>query len=224
MFRRGSLPALLALMVCACPALPAATAFAATLDALVATPAGKPLADAAVVLEPLVAAPAPSSRNRAHGAPHAVIEQRGAEFAPYVTVVQTGTAVDFPNNDTVRHHVYSFSQPKRFEIKLYAGKPGQPITFDKPGEVVIGCNIHDWMEAYVLVVESPYFGKTGADGQVRIGNLPAGRYRLRLWHPLQKAQLAAAEIEVGAASRLNLVLDARAREPRPHYEVDQDRY
>jgi plastocyanin len=194
---------------------------AATLDALVQTAAGKPLADAAVVLEPLGAAPGAAARNR----PHAVIEQRGTEFIPYVTVVQTGTAVDFPNNDTVRHHVYSFSQPKRFEIKLYAGKPGQPITFDKPGEVVIGCNIHDWMEAYVLVVETPYFGKTGPDGQVRIANLPAGRYRVQLWHPLQKTRAAAGEIEVGAApARLNLVLDARAREHKPHTEVDSDRY
>lgn len=211
MFLRAFLPALLALPV---------FAGAATLDALVRTPAGKPLLDAAVVLEP-IAAPAAASRTRLP----AVIEQRGAEFAPWVTVVQTGTPVDFPNNDTVRHHVYSFSQPKRFEIKLYAGKPGQPVTFDKPGEVAIGCNIHDWMEAYVLVVESPYFGKTGPDGQVRIANLPAGRYRLQLWHPLQKARVPAAEIDVGATpSRLNLVLDARAREPRPHLEVDQGQY
>src|SRR4051812_26857073 len=120
MFRRAFLPALLVSMVCA---------DAAALEVRVATLAGKALPDAAVVLEPLT--PGPSSRNRTHTTAHAVIEQRGAEFAPYVTVVQTGTAVDFPNNDTVRHHVYSFSQPKRFEIKLYAGKPGQPITFDK---------------------------------------------------------------------------------------------
>jgi plastocyanin len=210
-------PKLLFLASLALPML----ASAATLDALVRTPAGKPLADAAVVLEPLGAAPRQAPKNLAH----AVIEQRGAEFSPYLTVVQTGTAVDFPNNDTVRHHVYSFSQPKRFEIKLYAGKPGQPITFDKPGEVVIGCNIHDWMEAYVLVVESPYFGKTGADGQVHVASLPAGRYRLQLWHPLQKAQAAGREIEVApGGSRLDLVLDARAREPRPHTEVDPDRY
>jgi plastocyanin len=210
MFVRALWPALLALPV---------LVNAATLEALVRTPAGNPLLDAAVVLEPLT--PAPAARNR----PHAVIEQRGTEFIPYVTVVQTGTAVDFPNNDTVRHHVYSFSNPKRFEIKLYAGKPGQPITFDKPGEVVIGCNIHDWMEAYVLVVESPYFGKTGPDGQVRIANVPAGRYRVQLWHPLQKTRVAAGEIEIGSApARLNLVLDARAREPKPHGEVDQDRY
>jgi plastocyanin len=196
-------------------------AHAATLDAKVQTPAGKPLADAAVVLEPLAPSAPAAAKNRAH----AVIEQRGTEFVPYVTVVQTGTAVDFPNNDTVRHHVYSFSNPKRFEIKLYAGKPGQPITFDKPGEVVIGCNIHDWMEAYVLVVDAPYFGKTGPDGQVRIANLPAGRYRMQLWHPLQKMRAAASEIEIGSApARLNLVLDARAREPKPHGEVDQDRY
>jgi plastocyanin len=214
-------PKWILLAALALPAIAASQAGAATLDALVHTPAGKPVPDAAVVLEPL----APASRQAPKNLPHAVIEQRGAEFSPYVTVVQTGTAVDFPNNDTVRHHVYSFSQPKRFEIKLYAGKPGQPITFDKPGEVVIGCNIHDWMEAYVLVVESPYFGKTGADGQVRLANLPAGRYRLQLWHPLQKAHVAASEIEVGAnGSRLNLVLDARAREPRPHTEVDPDRY
>jgi plastocyanin len=216
------LPALLALSLAASPA------GAATLEALVQTPAGKPLPDAAVVLEP-VSGTTPAAKSRAHAGAHAAthvtIEQRGQEFAPYVTVVQTGTAVDFPNNDTVRHHVYSFSQPKRFEIKLYAGKPGQPITFDKPGEVVIGCNIHDWMEAYVLVVESPWFGKTGADGQVRIANLPAGRYRVQLWHPLQKTRVPAGEIEVGATPpKLNLVLDARAREPKPHTAVDQDSY
>lgn len=216
MFARASLPALL--VVLGLPLAPGAAG--ATLDARVATPSGKPVLDAVVVLEPLAGA-GPAAKNR----PHAVIEQRGAEFSPWVTVVQAGTAVDFPNNDTVRHHVYSFSQPKRFEIKLYAGKPGQPITFDKPGEVVIGCNIHDWMEAYVLVVESPYFGKTGPDGQVRIANLPAGRYRLQLWHPLQKAQAAAAEIELAAApAKLNLVLDARAREPKPRTAVDQDSY
>ena len=170
MLMRAPLLALLAL-----PAVVAGPAAGATLDALVRTAAGKPLPDAAVVLEPFAPAAAPKNRARAAvQVPHTQIEQRGAEFSPWVTVVQAGTAVDFPNNDTVRHHVYSFSQPKRFEIKLYAGKPGQPITFDKPGEVVIGCNIHDWMEAYVLVVESPYFGKTGPDGQVHIGNLPAG--------------------------------------------------
>jgi plastocyanin len=193
---------------------------AGTVEARVESPGGQPVADAAVVLEPL----APAHGHPRAGA-RATIEQRGSEFLPWVTVVQTGTLVEFPNNDTTRHHVYSFSAPKRFEIKLYVGKPSQPVLFDQPGEVVIGCNIHDWMEAHVLVVDSPWFAKTAADGRAAVANVPPGRYRLRLWHPLQKTAPAPQEIEIGALpSHLALVLDARAREPRPHTDVDQDHY
>jgi plastocyanin len=190
----------------------AGQAGAATVEARLLGPRGQAVADAAVVLEPLV-----PTHAKTHAT--ATIEQRGKEFLPYVTVVQAGTAVEFPNNDTTRHHVYSFSPPKKFEIKLYAGKPGQPVTFDKPGEVAIGCNIHDWMEAYVLVVDSPYFAKTSADGRAVIANVPAGRYRLQLWHPLQKAPQAPREIEVGAsAAALKLVLDVNQRERKPRIE------
>ncbi len=196
----------------------AGQAVAGAVDVLVRDAGGKPLADVAVLVEPLAPVPA---RGRAKAA----IAQRGAEFQPWVSVVQVGTAVDFPNNDTVRHHVYSFSAPKRFEIKLYAGTPGQPIVFDKPGEVVIGCNIHDWMEAYVLVAETPYFGKTGADGRAGVRDVPPGRYRLRLWHPLQKALAAPREIAVGGAPlRLELALDARPRQPKPHTDTAADSY
>jgi plastocyanin len=219
MRRPGLSAALLACLLACC-----GQAGAGTLEAKVAGPGGQAVADAAVVLEPL--APA-----RAHAHPgtraatHVTIEQRGTEFIPYLTVVQTGTSIDFPNNDTTRHHVYSFSAPKRFEIKLYVGKPSQPVLFDQPGEVVIGCNIHDWMEAHVLVVDSPWFGKSGADGRLAIANVPAGRYRLRLWHPLQKAAAPAQEIEIGAApAHLTLALDVKPREARPHTEVDQDHY
>lgn len=199
----------------------AAPAGAAALDVLVRTPGGQAVPDAVVMLEPMAPLPA---RARAQPGP-AAIEQRGAEFQPYVTVVQVGSAVDFPNHDTVRHHVYSFSAPKRFEIKLYSGKPGQPIVFDRPGEVVIGCNIHDWMEAWVLVVETSYFAKTAANGRAALAELPAGRYRLRLWHPLQKVAAPVREIELGkAAPRFELVLDARARQPKPHTALDSDRY
>ena len=212
--RRALLP-----LLCAA-ALVAGSASAATVEVLVQTPAGAPLADAAVLVEPLAGTPA---RARPRG--HAAIEQRGREFIPWMTVVQTGTSVDFPNNDTIRHHVYSFSEPKRFEIKLYAGKPGQPVVFDKPGQVDIGCNIHDWMEAHVLVVDTPYFARTGADGRAAVTNVPAGHYRVRPWHPLQKAAVAPQDIEIEEAPvRMTLVLDARARQPKPHTEDDPDRY
>jgi plastocyanin len=199
-------------------ALAAPLAGAAMVEVTVKSPAGLPVQDAAVVLEPLAGgAPRPAART------HAAIEQHGAEFQPWLSIVQAGTAVDFPNSDPYRHHVYSFSAPKRFEIKLYAGKPGQPVVFDKPGVVVIGCNIHDWMEAHVLVVDTPWFARTGADGRAQVAAVPAGRYRLRLWHPLQKTAPAPREIEVGgAALRLDLALDARSRENKPHTDADMD--
>jgi plastocyanin len=136
-----------------------------------------PLPDAAVYAEPLSGQTGPKSSGR-----RAEIEQRGRKFLPLVSVVQARTEVSFPNNDTVRHHVYSFSPAKNFELKLYAGVPASPISFDKPGTVVLGCNIHDQMVAYIQVVDTPWLGKTDADGKVRIDNLPAGKYRLHAWH------------------------------------------
>jgi plastocyanin len=185
-------------------------AFAGTIEATVLTSDGKPVEDAAVVVEPLSASVPQNNRGRA------IIEQRDREFMPYVTIVQTGTAIDFPNHDPIKHHIYSFSPPKIFEIKLYAGKPGQPVVFDKPGEVVLGCNIHDWMEAYVLVVNSPYFAKTGDNGRASISKVPAGRYRLQLWHPRQKTRQALRDIELGTGtSKFDLVLDIKPRDLKP---------
>jgi hypothetical protein len=97
-------------------------------------------------------------------------------------VVQTGTPVQFPNHDTVRHHVYSFSPAKTFEIKLYVGTPAQPVVFDKPGTAVLGCNIHDQMVAWVHVVDTPWFALT-RQGAARIEDAPAGTYQLQVWHP-----------------------------------------
>jgi plastocyanin len=193
-------------------------ACATPVDALVLAPSGAAVADAAVVLLPL----APTQARSRNGAS---IEQRNREFLPYVTVVQTGTAIDFPNNDQIKHHVYSFSPPKQFEIKLYAGKPGKPVVFDKPGVVDIGCNIHDWMEAHVLVVDTPWFAKTGADGKALIADVPPGRYRLQLWHPQQKAPQATREIEIGSTpAHLKLALDVLPREHKPRTEGDPDHY
>ena len=151
------------------------TASAAFAVALTVTDAsGRPLQDAVVSV--VVDAP------RAAAVPTALVQQVGRRFEPTVTVVQSGTPVSFPNNDTVRHHVYSFSPAKRFEIKLYTGTPTQPIVFDKPGIVTLGCNIHDRMLAWVVVVDSPYFAKTDATGAAVLG-VSAGRHRLRIWHP-----------------------------------------
>ena len=150
-------------------------AMAATLNVQVVDASGRTLGDAAVYAEPL----APSAPGHAR---EAEIEQKSRKFMPIMTVVQTGAQISFPNNDTVRHHVYSFSPTKPFELKLYSGTPGSPILFDKPGTVVIGCNIHDQMVAYIQVVNTPYFGKSDDTGHVRIAGLPPGKYRLKAWH------------------------------------------
>ena len=97
-------------------------------------------------------------------------------------MVQAGTPVAFPNHDKVRHQVYSFSPAKTFELKLYAGVPSSPIVFDKTGTVVLGCNIHDEMGAYIQVVDTPYFGKTDMSGTVKLDGLVNGKYLLKAWY------------------------------------------
>ena len=111
-----------------------------------------------------------------------IIDQRDKEFIPYVSVVQSGTRVAFPNNDKIRHHVYSFSDAKQFEIPLFKGIPAEPILFDRPGVVTIGCNIHDWMMSYNFVTETPYYAITDNTGETTV-NLPAGEYDIKVWHP-----------------------------------------
>ncbi|MEO3714593.1 methylamine utilization protein [Roseateles flavus] len=138
------------------------------------TAEGQPLAEAVVAVE--IKGPARSSNGRAEMA------QRDRQFQPHVLVVQTGTAVSFPNFDTVRHHVYSFSPIKPFDIKLYSGTPSEPVVFDKPGVAALGCNIHDRMGAFIVVVDTPVFGKTNAQGELSL-DLPPGEHALKLWHP-----------------------------------------
>jgi plastocyanin len=145
----------------------------------VATSSGDAAVDAIVVFDPLDP-PAPGAA--APTAATAVIDQVNKRFVPRVSVVRTGTSVTFPNSDHIRHQVYSFSSAKTFSLKLYAGSPKVDVVFDKPGLVVLGCNIHDTMVALVAVVDSPYFAKVTDSGGVTL-DLPAGHYRMRIWHP-----------------------------------------
>jgi plastocyanin len=189
------------------------SAHAALLAVEVLDAAGKPVADAVVYAEAEGAVG--GSGAVARSMPQVEIEQKALKFVPLVTAIQTGSAIMFPNKDTVRHHIYSFSTPKPFEQKLYSGVPDKPVVFDKPGTVVLGCNIHDRMLAYVVIVDTPYFAKTDANGRATIDG-PPGKYRLKTWHadlatgdkPEQAQTLAASD----SKAVVKLVLRARAPE------------
>jgi len=133
----------------------------------------------------------------------ASVAQIDKQFTPKVTVVQTGASINFPNRDTVRHHVYSFSPAKSFEIKLYVGSPPEPVVFDKPGDVVLGCNIHDNMYAFVYVVNTPFFAKTDASGNAIIDGMPAGEFDFAIWHFAQSAPVPAKFIRLRSDERLS---------------------
>ena len=151
-------------------------ASAASLRLLVVDQTGAPVKDAVIYAVPL------NGKLPATKAAGAVIDQVKRQFVPLVSVAQTGAAVTFPNKDNIEHDVYSFSPAKRFELDLYHGIPASPVVFDKPGLVVMGCNIHDQMVAYLLVVDTPYFAKTDVTGAASIENLPAGAYKMTAWH------------------------------------------
>jgi plastocyanin len=173
-------------------------------------PDGRPLAGAVFYALPLdgrrLPAPAP-----------AVMDQRDRRFVPQVLTVQTGAAVSFPNTDSISHHVYSYSPAKRFELYLpksdhKRGDHGSQVIFDRPGIVALGCNIHDWMLAYILVVDTPWFGETDARGRAVLAELPPGRYRLVVWHPRigDKEPELQREVRLEAASSADWSLRLRA--------------
>jgi len=201
---RPRLSALLLLAVSLC----GKTAHAASVEVRVTDAQGKPVVEAVAYLEPLSR---PAQRQRPRNP--VAIAQIDREFVPYVTPVLVGTAVSFPNLDPMRHHVYSFSPSKTFEIKLYRGDSPSRVVFDAPGVVALGCNIHDWMLGYVLVLETSHFDKTSAAGRARIDDVAPGEYSLKVWHPDQRGAFTARTLIVGTS---NTTEDAKLDvAPRP---------
>lgn len=191
---------------------------AATLEVHVRDGSGGPVADAVVY------AVAPGMQESR--AARAAIEQVDREFVPHVSVIQAGTTVSFPNRDPILHHVYSFSPAKPFEIKLYTGKSPVEVLFDKPGVVALGCNIHDWMIGYVVVVPTAHFAKTDASGIARLRDVPGGAYELRAWHPQQRGALPplSLALEEAVAARAQFVADIAPRKARYKPPLDRLRY
>jgi plastocyanin len=172
-----------------------------------------PVADAVVMLQPASGV----ALNPRLAARDVVVKQIEREFLPRVTLVGLGSKATFPNNDTVQHSVYSFSKAKPFEIPIYSGNSPTTVTFDRPGVVTLGCNIHDWMVGYIVVSDTPVAELTKADGLASIGELPPGNYTLRIWHPLQKIAEHTQTITIAEATQ-RLAITFALNPPRTRYK------
>jgi plastocyanin len=160
----------------------AAPLCAAPLAVRVVDASGRPVRDAVVTLYPAGAAARPA---RAGG--RFVVSQQNLQFHPFLTIIPVGADVSFPNLDPTKHHVYSFSSAKKFELKLFAKDQSRTVHFDKPGVVALGCNIHDQMSAFVVVTDSAWTARTNAQGMAAFADAPNAPARLTVWHPYLRA-------------------------------------
>lgn len=158
----------------------------------------------------------------------AQMDQMDRQFVPHVLVLPAGSRITFPNSDSVRHQVYSFSPAKRFSLPLYRGTPYPPVEFDHTGVVTLGCNIHDQMRAYVFVVEAQYYGRTDSSGLYKAPDVQPGTYTVQIWHPLARdtRPLIDQQIIVGAAdTHLTLRIAAPLRlRPASQVPANWDAY
>lgn len=152
-----------------------AVAPATEIEVSVLTRDGTPVPGVVVSLESLTETPSTS-------ASIGTMDQIDRQFVPHILVVQRGAEVAFPNSDSIKHHVFSFSEARTFEIRLFDDSKVETLIFDKPGPIELGCNVHDWMLGYIYVADTPYFGRTTKQGIASI-EAPAAPYRVRIWHP-----------------------------------------
>lgn len=135
------------------------------------------------------------------------VAQQGAMFTPHVLPVMVGTAVEWPNDDTIFHNVFSMSDAKQFDLGLYKGNPpDKRVTFDKPGRVDVFCSIHENMHCIVLVLENPYFASTDEDGNYKISNVPPGDYKLKAWHERLPADEKEITVPTNGEVKVNFTL------------------
>lgn len=187
----------------------AAPARAGDLSVALKTPAGRPVADAVITVRPQGGVPRGPIR---FSWPYRMAQQ-SMQFTPFVLIVPVGGQVAFPNLDGVRHHVYSFSPAKPFELKLYGRDETRFVVFDKVGVVAVGCNIHDSMVGFIRVVDTPFAARSTAAGAAMVTGLPAGLATVTVWHPYSKAPRNEAAytvtIPASGAARLAVAVDLR---------------
>lgn len=192
----------------------AAPVAAAPLTVRVVEASGRPVRDAVVTLYP-----AGGAARAPKGGGHYVVSQKDIQFHPFLTIVPVGSDVSFPNLDNTKHHVYSFSPAKRFELKLFAKDQSRTVHFDKPGVVALGCNIHDQMSAFIVVTDSAWTARTNGQGLASFANAPNGAGRVTVWHPYARASAGTMQQQVAAGQR-SATFSVRLRAPPPAMPMD----
>ena len=174
----------------------AAPLAAAPLAVRVVDASGRPVRDAVVTLRPAGnAARAPRASGRY------VVSQKNIQFHPFLTIVPVGADVSFPNFDPTKHHVYSFSPAKRFELKLFAKDQSRTVRFDKAGVVALGCNIHDQMSAFIVVTDSAWTARTNAQGVAAFADAPNAPGRVTVFHPYLRTPGGIVQQGIAASQR-----------------------
>jgi len=186
---------------------------ATSLTVRVVDASGKPVRDAVVSLYPS------SGAKAARGGGHYVVSQQNIQFHPFLTIVPVGADVSFPNLDNTKHHVYSFSAAKRFELKLFAKDQSRTVHFDKPGVVALGCNIHDQMSAFIFIADSAWTARTNGQGIATVGDAPNAAARVAVWHPYLRAPGGSVEQRIAAGQRAT-TFSVRLRPPPPAMSMD----
>lgn len=174
---------------------------------------GRPVRDAVVTLYPAEGARTPRPTG------HYVVSQQNLQFHPFLSIVPVGADVSFPNFDNTKHHVYSFSPAKKFELKLFAKDQSRTVHFDKAGVVALGCNIHDQMSAFIVVTDSIWTARTNGQGLAAFSDAPNARGRVVVWHPYLRAPGGTMEQAISAGQR-SASFSVRLRPPPPQMPMD----
>ncbi|MFK3872306.1 methylamine utilization protein [Pseudoalteromonas rhizosphaerae] len=170
---------------------------------------GQPLTNAVVEIA------SKSNKTLSQQLPVLIMDQVDKQFSPTLLIAHQGQQVNFPNSDNIRHHVYSFSEAKPFQLKLYSGQPENPITFENQGVVVLGCNIHDSMLGYIYVAKSADVYQSDERGNVQLSGLTLP-VQLTLWHALQKNTLEEKQpLTLAVNSPHSLQVTLQTTEPKP---------
>jgi plastocyanin len=187
---------------------------AAPLSVRIVDASGRPVRDAVVTLYP-----SGSAAHAPRAAARFVITQQKLAFHPFLTIIPVGADVSFPNLDPTKHHVYSFSAAKKFELKLFAKDQSRTVHFDKAGVVALGCNIHDQMSAFIVVTDSAWTARSDARGMVVFADAPKAPGRLTVWHPYLRA--AGSELQQAVVpTQRSASFQVRLRAPPPAMQMD----